>query len=156
MSLSLYQYNKKFEEYLNNPQFDEMTGELLPPDFAMEKDEAIDNYLSWYKNQCLLQDGLKQEIKRMQERSKQIDKTIVFIKKQLELATEGRKYETKKGKITYKKTKSLVVDNPELLMLMGYARVKSEPDKARAKEDLLNGMKNPYCHIEEKNTVIIK
>lgn len=154
--MQLYEYNQRFSEYLATDPFDEETGEFLEPDFAMEKPEAIDNYIAWYKNQTSLQDGIKAEIKALQERSKRIDRTVDFIKRQLEMATEGAKWESPKGKISYRSSESLVIDDEAQLINAGFFRQKIEPDKINAKKAIKEGQTVAGCHLEKKRSMTIK
>lgn len=154
--MQLYEYNQRFSEYLATDPFDPETGELIAPDFEMEKPEAIDNYLAWFKNQTALQAGIKSEIKALQDRAKRIDRTLEFIKAQLTTATDGEKWESPKGKISYRTSESLVVDDEAAMVKAGFFRQKIEPDKIGAKKAIKDGQDVAGCHLEKKRGITIK
>jgi hypothetical protein len=153
--MRLYEYNKRFAQYLEEPQFDEITGELLPPDFEMQKDEALNSYIAWVKNETAFVEAIDKEKAILDEKKKRALKNIEFAKKQLSEALDGKKYKSAVGNVSFRKSASIDVYDASKLDA-GYLRVKTEPDKKAIKEAIMQGGEVAGACLKENVSVIVK
>lgn len=157
--MNIYQINEKIENFLTE-NISEETGELLNLDiFAsleLEKEEKVENTALAYKNQSAISDMLDKEIKVLQERKKTIDNAVKNLKILLDYALQGSKFETAKVKISYRKSKSLVVENWKNVPY-DFLKIKDpDVDKASLKKAIEKGLTVQGAYILENNNIQIK
>lgn len=137
-----------------------LTGELLTTadleKLAVEKDKVIENLACWYKELETDADGIDAEIKRLQERKKAKKNKAEQLKKVLADELNGKKFETAKCAMSFRKSSSVVVDNEDSIPGGYLVEQKPKVDKTAIKKALNAGVEVAGCHLETKNNLQIK
>lgn len=150
--MKLYELTSEIE-HLNNEidAYAEENHGLVPDNLLarldalnLEKDKAIEGIYKSIKNRIALSESLDTEIKKLQSRSKQNEKTLESLKELLGfIVGTGEKYSKGLINISWRKSKRLIIDEtweyPET-----FYRIKTS--KVLSKEDLKK-------YIEEGGTV---
>lgn len=130
-------------------QVDEETGELLNADeldaLKIARDEKIEGLALWVKELNAEADAIKNERDALDERMKQKQRKAAGLKKYLQSALSGAKFETARCKIGYRKSQQVILtgefddwakDNaPDLLSVSTVYK----PDKSAIKEAIKGG-----------------
>lgn len=130
-------------------QVDEETGELLNADeldaLKIARDEKIEGLALWVKELNAEADAIKNERDALDERMKQKQRKAAGLKKYLQSALSGAKFETARCKICYRKSQQVILtgefddwakDNaPDLLSVSTVYK----PDKSAIKEAIKGG-----------------
>ena len=137
-----------------------LTGELLTAadlkKLAVEKDKVIENLACWYKELETDADGIDAEIKRLQERKKAKNNKAEQLKKVLADELDGKKFETAKCAISFRKSTSVAVDNEDIIPSGYLVAQKPKVDKTAIKKALNAGIEVAGCRLETKNNLQIK
>mgnify|MGYP002523889165 CR=1 FL=1 len=161
--MRLYEIDQALEEALNKVVVDEETGEVTAePDFElieklqMERDQKIENVCRFVKNATSDAKAIAEEIKKLTARKKVLENQADRAKSFVEFALAGEKFESPTVSVTYRTSKSIVVDDlfsiPE-----EYLRYKEpEADKVAIKAALKAGETVPGAHEEETKSIQIK
>ena len=171
MSLSLYEIDAELlkigEEVYE--VFDEETGEVTDIDRFEElkkrldeltdaKETKISNIACWYKSLLAEAEAIKAEKMALAKRQKSCENKAESLKKYLDYALQGEKFHDARTSISYRKSKSVVVD-PDLdpfNLPIQFQKVTIEPNKTELKKALENGENVEGVEIVEKNNIIIK
>ena len=98
---------------------DPETGELMDYEaFAalqMDRDAKIENMALWYKDLMADAKAIKEEADTLNERRKALENKAERLKSYLSLALDGEKFQTARCSVTFRKTSSIQVSNPEAL-----------------------------------------
>lgn len=162
--MTLYEINNQIANF--DPEVDEDTGELLNADLLdrlnMDRDAKIESICLYIKNLDAEANAIKSEKQSLDERQKQKERKRDSLKKYLESALAGEKFETAKCKVSFRKTTSVSIGDlfypwaeanaPELLRITQ----KVEPDKAAIKEALKNGMEMVDAELTEGVSLSVK
>ncbi len=130
-------------------QVDEETGELLNADeldaLKIARDEKIEGLALWVKELNAEADAIKNERDVLDERMKKKQRKAAGLKKYLQSALSGAKFETARCKIGYRKSQQVILtgefydwaeDNaPDLLSVSTVYK----PDKSAIKEAIKGG-----------------
>lgn len=127
-----------------------------------DKRKKIENIALYIKNLSVLISGLCDEITALLERKKQAENKVKALKKLLDKALDGSKFENAKVKISYRKSKVCDIEDgfmewaqstnhDELLSYQGPI-----PNKKAIKDAILSGENIPYAAVVEKNNICIK
>lgn len=148
---------------------DPETGELMDYEaFAalqMDRDAKIENMALWYKDLMADAKAIKEEADTLNERRKALENKAERLKSYLSLALDGEKFQTARCSVTFRKTSSVQVSNPEALIRWleqnGYDAecVKyKEPDVSKTGIGKLikEGVPVPYASIEQGRSVGVK
>lgn len=121
------------------------------------RDEKFEQVVLCNKNDDALLEAIKAEIKALQDRKKTIENRIEWRKGFLTSILDGKKFETSKVKVSFRKSDSVVVDDIEALPEI-YKKVKIETsaDKAAIKPLLKNGQEIGGVHLETSLNIQIK
>lgn len=158
---NLFEYNTAIDEIMakaideNGVVIDEeLIAEL--DCLEMERKEKIDNIISFYKSRKAMADALKAEKKAIGDRQKTAENECESIKRYLGAALAGSKWESTAGKISYRASKELHIDD-ESHIPEEYMRVKKEPNKTAIKDAILkDGEIIDGVWVEDKTNTIIK
>lgn len=161
--MKLYEIDQALEEALNKTVVNEETGEVTAePDFElieklqMERDKKIENVCRFVKNAASEAKAIADEIKQFTARKKVLENQVDRAKSFLEFALAGEKFESPTVSVTYRTSKSIVVDDLGALP-EEYLRYKEpEADKMAIKAALKAGETVPGAHEEETKSIQIK
>ena len=113
--MNLYQINEEIEKCI-----DTETGEILDLEaldkLAMERDTKIENLACWYKNLMADAEALKAEKNAFAEREKSAKNKAESIKRYLSSVLQGEKFNTDKCALSFRKSESVEILDPEAFM----------------------------------------
>ena len=162
--MTLYDIDNRLREF--EPELDEATGELLNAAeldaLQMERDAKIEGVALWVKELDAEAAAIKAERDALAERQRAKERKRDSLKRYLDYALQGQKFETSKCKVSYRKTTSVSIGElfepwakanaPELLRITE----KVEPDKAAIKEALKNGMEIVGAELTDGVSLSVK
>lgn len=163
---SLYEIDKRIQEF--EIIFDEETGEVL----NAEEYDAINLEFNQKKEATALKikanevfiKNIDEEIKRLQEKKKRINKSNEWLKNYLNAFIDGQAFETPRVKVGFRKSSNVVIESeqdfinwakdeyPELIN----EKISISPNKKDISKLIKSGINVAHCHIEEKNNMNIK
>ena len=152
-------------EWLINNAVDPETGEIAEDyieqleALEMARDEKVENIGCWIKNLNADAAALKEEAKNMNERAKRAERKADGLKRYLEAALHGEKFQSTRCAISWRRSTSVEVDEAELPDLPEqYVRrkVTVEADKTAIKDALKAGEVIEGCRLVEKQSIQIK
>lgn len=153
---SLYEIN---QEILNCVDLE--TGEILDEQafeaLQMERNEKLENIALWVKNLTSEAEALKAEEKAFYDRRKAAESKAESLKRYLDTALRGQKFNTTKVAISYRKSTAVEVDETKLSaswlreIPASYVVDKLEITKALKAGELVDG-----ATLVEKNNLSIK
>ena len=142
---------------------DPETGEIIDEQrldaLQMAREKKIENVLLWIKNLKSEADAIKIEEKSLADRRKADEKKAESLTQYVQNVLNGEKFKTPRVAVSYRKSESVVVDDLRLMMEVcdDYVKYKDpEPDKAKIKAALKDGVAVPGCHLEERQNMTIK
>lgn len=161
---SLYEINRDIENF--EFVIDEETGEVLNADeldaLQMERDTKIENIALYIKNLNALAADIKAEKDNLDNRMKAIERKAEGLKRYLKKSLNGYKFETARCKVSYRKSKQVVLagefdewakeNAPELLTV----KTTYTPSKTAIKEAMLEGKSVKYAALVENTNLILK
>lgn len=158
---NLFEYNDMIDEVMamavneDGEIVDEAVMEQLNS-LQMERAEKIDNCLAYYKSRKAMAEALKAEKKAIADRQRIAENEAESIKRYLGMALAGEKYESITGKVSYRRSEEVHVDDITKLP-EEYLKYKPEPNKTAIKEAIkADGVVIEGAWIEEKTNTIIK
>lgn len=154
--MTLYELDERMKNFELDVNED---GEILNTDdldkIEMERAEKIENVALYIKNARADRDALKAEKKRLDARLKTESRKIEWLERYLQNHLHGETVKTPRVSITYRKTKSVVCEHPELLDPR-FQKLKIDADKTAISEAIKSGEEVFGAHIEEKETMLLK
>ncbi len=162
--MNLYEINRDIENFAFD--IDEETGEVLNADeldaLQMERDTKIENIALYIKNLTALAADIKAEKDNLDERMKAVERKADGLKRYLASALNGEKFETARCKVSYRKSKQVVLagefddwakeNAPELMTV----KTTYTPSKTAIKEAMLDGKEVKYATLIENTNLILK
>ena len=159
--MNLYEIS---DALVNAIQIDPETGEITNTEeveaLQMELDAKVENIALWIKNLKSDAEALKTEKDRLAERQRVTENKIKSLSNYLASYLNGRKFETARVAISYRKSTSVEADewfledavqnNPQ------FVRTKYELDKTSLKDALKSGLEIPGVTLIEKSNMVIK
>ena len=145
--MNLYEINSAIENFAF--EVDEESGEVLNAAaldaLNMERNEKLENIACWIKNLGAEAKAIRDEEKALADRRKSAENRAERLKRYLESALRGEKFETARCKVSYRKSASVETDDSFLAWAREYApdllrRKDPEPDKTAIKTAILNGV----------------
>lgn len=140
---------------------DTETGEIIDAEkldaLEMERDEKIESIILWRKDILAEAKAVKEEADSLTDRVKKLNNKADSLKEWIAKALNGDKFKTTKCSVSYRASKSTVIDNfadiPE-----EYYKLPNESwvSKDAVKKAIEEGKTIPGAHIEEKTSIIIK
>lgn len=160
MSTSLFNYIQQIDDIVASAtdedgviDFDSIKDEFEA--LTLAKEEKVDNVISFIKSRKAVAEALKNEIKNMLRRQKQAEREADRMKEYLAFCLDGSKWESTAGKVYYRRSQSITIDNIDELS-DEYIRIERIPDKMAIKDDLKQGVIVNGAHVEENINTIIK
>lgn len=142
-------------------EIDEETGELLNADeldaLKMAREQKVENIALYYKNLVAEAEMVKAEKNNMADRQKRLENKAESLKNYLAYALQGEKFSTPKVAVSYRKSKSVEIDDGAELP-KAYVKVEEvrKPDKKMLKEALEGGEKIDGVRLVEKQNLSVK
>ena len=136
------------------------TGEIIDAEklgaLQMERDEKIENVALWIKDLKAEIDALKAEKQAFADRQKSAERTLESLNRWLTSALAGEKFKTTKVAVSFRKTKSVQIDNV-LDLDENFLRYKDpEPDKKAIKEAIEAGQTVKGAQLVENTSISVK
>ena len=161
---NLYEINRDIENF--DFDIDEETGEVLNADeldaLQMERDTKIENIALYIKNLTALAADIKTEKDNLAERLKSTERKADSLKRYLASALNGEKFETARCKVSYRKSKKVILagefddwakeNAPELMTV----KTTYTPSLTAVKEAMLDGKEVKYATLIENTNLILK
>lgn len=169
--MNIYEIDRNFADTMEEIMlvFDEETGEVTDIDkfeelkrrlneLQEERNTKISNVACWYKQLCAEAEAIKAEKQNLAKRQQTAEKKAENLKKYLEYALNGEKFKDARCNISYRKSKSVVVDpdmDPFNLPIQ-FQKVTVEPNKTELKKAIEGGQTVEGVEIVEKTSMQIK
>lgn len=136
------------------------TGEIIDAEklsaLQMERDEKIENVALWIKDLKAEIDALKAEKQAFADRQKSAERTLESLNRWLTSALAGEKFKTTKVAVSFRKTKSVQIDNV-LDLDENFLRYKDpEPDKKAIKDAIEAGQTVKGAQLVENTSISVK
>ena len=136
------------------------TGEIIDAEklnaLQMERNEKIENVALWIKDLKAEIDALKAEKQAFADRQKSAERTLESLNRWLTSALAGEKFKTTKVAVSFRKTKSVQIDNV-LDLDENFLRYKDpEPDKKAIKEAIEAGQSVKGAQLVENTSISVK
>ena len=142
---------------------DSETGEIIDEKrldaLQMERREKIENILLWIKNLKSEAGAIREEEKKLADRRQSDEKKAESLTQYVQNVLNGEKFNTSRVVVSYRKSEAVIVDDLQLMQETcdEYLKYKDpEPDKAKIKAALKDGITVPGCHLEERQNITIK
>ena len=137
------------------------TGEIIDrkafDDLQVEWNAKIEAVICGYKNENSEAKAIKEEIDNLTARMKQHKKRAEGYKQFLARVMDGKKFESGKGKISWKESEVVNVTCKVKSLPEIYQRWQEpEANKELIKKDLKNNIVIPGCELVKKNNIQIK
>ena len=139
------------------------TGEIIDEKrldaLEMERREKNENILLWIKNLKSEAGAIREEEKKLADRRQSDEKKAESLTQYVQNVLNGEKFKTPRVAVSYRKSEAVIVDDLQLMQETcdEYLKYKDpEPDKAKIKAALKDGITVPGCHLEERQNITIK
>lgn len=152
--MKLYEIN---EAILNC--IDPETGEADPDkldELLMMREEKLENLTLWVKELKAEADAIKAEEKALAERRQAKERKAESLKKYLDEALAGQKFETSRCVVSFRKSQKVNITDFDKIP-DDYLRYKTpEPDKAAIKAAIKDGLTVEGCELVDSVSMTIK
>lgn len=142
---------------------DSETGEIIDEKrldaLQMAREKKIENILLWIKNLKSEAGAIREEEKKLADRRQSDEKKAESLTQYVQNVLNGEKFKTSRVVVSYRKSEAVIVDDLQLMQETcdEYLKYKDpEPDKAKIKAALKDGITVPGCHLEERQNITIK
>ena len=142
---------------------DSETGEIIDEKrldaLQMAREKKIENILLWIKNLKSEAGAIREEEKKLADRRQSDEKSAESLTQYVQNVLNGEKFKTPRVTVSYRKSEAVIVDDLQLMQETcdEYLKYKDpEPDKAKIKAALKDGITVPGCHLEERQNITIK
>lgn len=136
------------------------TGEILDADklnaLQIEREEKVENVALWIKNLKSDAEALKAEKQAFAERQKAAESKAESLKKWLTEALAGEKFKTTKVAVSFRKTKSVQVEDIWKLDDSFVKYAEPTPDKAAIKKAIEAGQEVAGATLVENVSISVK
>ena len=137
------------------------TGEIIDEErlaaLEMERDAKIEGIILWRKDLMAEADAVKAEGKKLYDRARVCENKAEQLKRYIEHALEGNKFKTERCSVSYRTSKSIVIDDVHQLPVDVWKDLdESWISKSKIKDMLEAGKEVKGAHQEEKQSIIIK
>lgn len=164
MSDSLYQIESQINRLLemDDEWVDTETGELLSyaqvEALEMAREEKLENWALWVKNQRSLIDSIKAEEKNLKERRDRLEARLARSTEHLQGYLAGEKLSTARVSVSYRKSEAVEISCPVDALPESFQRVKTtvEPDKTALKAALKAGEEIDGVQLVSRQSMQIK
>ena len=160
MSTSLFNYIQQIDDIIAGATDEDgvIDYESIKDEFealTLKRDEKIDNIISFIKSRKAMAEALKAEKNNIAKRQQQAEREAERMKEYLAFCLDGSKWESTAGKVGYRKSQQVVIDNIDALP-EEYIRIERVPSKSAIKEDLKQGVIVDGAHIVDNINVTIR
>ena len=155
---SIYDIDREIENCVD-PETGEIIDEQRLDALQMAREKKIENILLWIKNLKSEAGAIREEEKKLADRRQSDEKKAESLTQYVQSVLNGEKFKTPRVAVTYRKSEAVIVDDLQLMQEMcdEYLKYKDpEPDKAKIKAALKDGITVPGCHLEERQNITIK
>ena len=140
---------------------DAETGEIIDEEklaaLEIERDAKIEGIILWRKDLIAEADAVRAEAQNLSKRARVCENKAEQLKRYIENALEGAKFKTERCSVSYRKSTSIVIDDPISVPTKYLKELKEDWfSKSAIKEALENGEEVRGAHCEEKNGIVIK
>ena len=146
---------------------DAETGEVIDIEklaaLQIAREAKIEGVACWIKNLTANAANIRDEEKRLAERSKAMENKVESLKKYLADALGGQSFETAKCRLSFRSSAAVSVDDEEALidwLTKNYRddclKYSASVDKKAVGQILANGVKVDGAHIETRSNLQIK
>ena len=169
--MTIYDIDNEFATKMNEllEIFDEETGEVTDIDrfeelkkaldgLAEERKQKISNVACWYKSLVAEAEAIKTEKQNLAKRQQATENKAESLKKYLEYALQGEKFEDARCKISYRTSESVTfADGFDYSKLpTEFQKVTVEPNKVELKKAIKDGQGFAGVFLQKKTSTIIK
>ena len=169
--MTIYDIDNEFATKMNEllEIFDEETGEVTDidrfeelkkalDDLAEERKQKISNVACWYKSLVAEAEAIKTEKQNLAKRQQAVENKAESLKKYLEYALQGEKFEDARCKISYRTSESITfADGFDYSKLpTEFQKVTVEPNKVELKKAIKDGQGFAGVFLQKKTSTIIK
>lgn len=140
---------------------DAETGEIIDEEklaaLEIERDAKIEGIILWRKDLLAESDAVRAEAQSLSKRAKVCENKAEQLKRYIEHALEGQKFKTERCSVSYRKSTSIVIDDPISVPTKYLKDLKEDWfSKSAIKEAIEKGEEVRGAHQEEKNGIVIK
>ena len=169
--MTIYDIDNEFATKMNEllEIFDEETGEVTDidrfeelkkalDDLAEERKQKISYVACWYKSLVAEAEAIKTEKQNLAKRQQAVENKAESLKKYLEYALQGEKFEDARCKISYRTSESVTfADGFDYSKLpTEFQKVTVEPNKVELKKAIKDGQGFAGVFLQKKTSTIIK
>mgnify|MGYP003304692600 CR=1 FL=1 len=160
MSTSLFNYIRQIDDIIASATDEDgvIDYESIKDEFealTLKRDEKIDNIISFIKSRKAMAEALKAEKNNIAKRQQQAEREVERMKEYLAFCLDGSKWESTAGKVSYRKSQQVVIDDIDALP-EEYIRIERVPSKSAIKEDLKQGVIVHGAHMVDNINVTIR
>lgn len=160
MSTSLFNYIRQIDDIVAGAtdedgviDYDSIKDEFEA--LTLAKEEKIDNIISFIKSRKAMAEALKNEKSAIAKRQQQAEREAERMTEYLVFCLDGSKWESTAGKVSYRKSQSVAIDDYDVLS-DEYIKWEPKANKTAIKNDIKQGIIVRGAHIEESTNTIIK
>ena len=157
--MTLYDYIKEIDDIIEKSTDDDgvISDEVLQrlDELELEKSDKVDNCIKYYKSRKAIAEALKTEKLALAKRQQIAENEAERMKEYLAFCLDGSKWESVAGKISYRNSKAVVIDNEDSVP-MDYKVATYKVDKTRIKDAIEHGENVIGAYIEERVNTVIK
>ena len=142
-----------------DPETGEIIDEKRLDALQMAREKKIENILLWIKNLKSEAGAIREEEKKLADRRQSDEKKAESLTQYVQNVLNGEKFKTSRVVVSYRKSEAVIVDDLQLMQETcdEYLKYKDpEPDKAKIKAALKDGITVPGCPLEERQNITIK
>ena len=137
------------------------TGEIVDEEkleaLEMEREKKIEGIILWRKDLLAESEAVKAEAKKLSDRAKVLDNKAEALKKYIEHVLNGDKFKTERCSVSYRSTKSIVIDKPNQVPVDFWKPISEDwISKSLIKEAIEAGKEINGAHQEERQSIIIR
>lgn len=137
------------------------TGEIIDEErlsaLEMERDKKIEGVILWRKDLLAESQAVKTEAIKLYDRAKALDNKAEQLKKWAKFALDGEKFKTERCSVSYRKSSSIVIDDPKKIPAAFWKEITEDwISKTALKKAIEEGKEISGAHQEEKQSIIIK
>ena len=160
MEMRLFDYVREIDEIMTRAIDEDgviIDEELMKrlDELEMEQKQKVDNCIKFYKSRKALADALKEEKLALAKRQQVAENEAERMKDYLTYCLAGSKWESVAGKISYRSSKSIEIDDISVIPEI-YLHYEPKADKGLIKQAFESGEFINGAHMEEKTNTIIK
>lgn len=137
------------------------TGEIIDEEkleaLEMEREKKIEAVILWRKDLLAEAEAVRSEARNLSDRASKCENKAEQLKKYIDHALGGEVFKTDRCSVSYRKTKSIVIDNLALLPVDVWKDMDEKwISKSKIKELLDAGKTVEGAHQEIKDSMIIR